>query len=57
VPHVTLVRPKRGTGPLPLAPIVLSKTPAVQVTEIHLVRSDLLPSGPRYQAIATARVG
>jgi 2'-5' RNA ligase len=57
VPHVTLVRPKRRTGPLPLASIDLSKTPALQVSEVHLVRSDLLPSGPRYQAIATAPFG
>jgi 2'-5' RNA ligase len=57
VPHVTLVRPKRGAGVLPLAPIDLRKTPSLQVTEIHLVRSDLQPSGPRYQSIATARVG
>jgi 2'-5' RNA ligase len=57
VPHVTLVRPRRGSGPLPLTPVDFSATPALYVTELHLIRSDLLPSGPRYTAIATAPVG
>jgi 2'-5' RNA ligase len=57
VPHVTLVRPRRGTGPLPETPIDLHATPQLHVTEIHLIRSDLLPNGPRYQSIATAHVG
>jgi 2'-5' RNA ligase len=57
VPHVTLVRPKRGAGPLPLPLVDLSGTPALRVSELHLVRSDLLPSGPRYRSIATAHIG
>lgn len=57
VPHVTLVRPRRGTGPLLDTPVDLRETPPLDVSELHLVRSDLLPSGPRYQSIATAPLG
>ena len=57
VPHVTLVRPRRGSGPLPAPPVDLRKSPPLDVSELQLVRSDLLPSGPRYQSIATAPLG
>jgi RNA 2',3'-cyclic 3'-phosphodiesterase len=57
VPHVTLVRPRRGSGPLPATPVDLRETPPLDVSELDLIRSDLLPTGPRYESIATARLG
>jgi len=57
VPHVTLVRPRRGSGPLPATPIDLRQSPPLEVSELQLVRSDLLPAGPKYQSIATAPLG
>jgi 2'-5' RNA ligase len=57
VPHVTLVRPRRGSGPLPQTPIDLRTTPSLLVSEVNLVRSDLLPTGPRYRPIATVPLG
>lgn len=54
VPHVTLVRPKRSAGPLPAPQVDLHAVSPLDVAEINLVRSDLLPSGPRYQSIARA---
>jgi 2'-5' RNA ligase len=54
VPHVTLVRPRRGSGPLPATPLDLREAPPLDVAELQLVRSDLLQTGPRYQSIHTA---
>jgi RNA 2',3'-cyclic 3'-phosphodiesterase len=57
VPHVTLVRPRRGFGLFPATPLDLRQTPPLAVSELHLVRSDLLPTGPRYESIYTAPLG
>jgi 2'-5' RNA ligase len=54
VPHVTLVRPRRGSGPLPATPLDLRDVPPLDVSELHLVRSDLSSAGPRYQTIHSA---
>jgi 2'-5' RNA ligase len=55
-PHVTLVRPKRGAGPLPTSPTDLRSAPPLLVTEVDLIRSTLLPTGSQYQTIATAPI-
>ena len=57
VPHVTLLRPRRRVGPLPYEPVDLRSTPPLLVSEVNLIRSDLLPTGPRYQSIATLPLG
>jgi len=57
VPHVTLARPRKGASPLPVMPVDFSTVPSLLVSQVNLVRSDLLPTGPRYQAIATAPIG
>jgi 2'-5' RNA ligase len=57
VPHVTLARPRRGAGPLAAPALDLRAAPPLLVSEVNLVRSDLRQTGPRYEAIATARVG
>jgi 2'-5' RNA ligase len=57
VPHVTLGRPRGRSGLPPLAPIDLRATPPLAVQVINLVKSDLLPTGPRYETIATAHLG
>lgn len=55
VPHVTLLRPRRRSGPLPLTPVDLRDAPPLTVSEVNLVRSDLLPTGPRYSTLGSAR--
>jgi 2'-5' RNA ligase len=57
VPHVTLARPRRGSGPLAAPALDLRPTPPLVVSDVNLVRSDLQQAGPHYEAIATARVG
>jgi RNA 2',3'-cyclic 3'-phosphodiesterase len=57
VPHVTLGRPRGRSGPLPLTPVDLRDAQPLAVREINLVKSDLLPTGPRYETIATAQLG
>lgn len=57
VPHVTLGRPRGRSGPIPLSPLDLHDEPPLSVDQINLVKSDLLPTGPRYETIATARLG
>jgi RNA 2',3'-cyclic 3'-phosphodiesterase len=56
VPHVTLGRPRGRGGPLPLASVDFSDAPSLTVTTVDLIRSDLLPTGPRYETIATVRL-
>lgn len=56
-PHVTLARPKRRSGPLPIAPLDLSDAPPLDVRSVSLVRSFLLPTGPRYESLAKQRLG
>jgi 2'-5' RNA ligase len=56
-PHVTLVRPKRGTGSLPATAVDLRGAPSLLVREVALIRSTLLPTGSQYQTIRSARVG
>lgn len=57
VPHVTLGRPRGRSGPVPLSPLDLHDTPPLTVREINLVKSDLLPTGPRYETIVAAHLG
>ena len=57
VPHVTLGRPRGRSGPVPLASVDLRDVPPLTVRTINLVKSDLLPTGPRYEAVATAHLG
>jgi 2'-5' RNA ligase len=54
VPHVTLGRPRGRSGPVQVAPLDLRDTAPLDVRTIDLIKSDLLPSGPRYATIATA---
>jgi RNA 2',3'-cyclic 3'-phosphodiesterase len=53
VPHVTLGRPRGRSGSIPLAPLDLHDAPSLTVRAVNLVKSDLLPAGPRYETIAT----
>jgi RNA 2',3'-cyclic 3'-phosphodiesterase len=55
VPHVTLGRPRGRSGPIQLTPVNLSDASPLAVREVNLVKSDLLPTGPRYETIASAR--
>ena len=55
-PHVTLVRPKRGSGSLPATTVDLRGTPPLLVRELDLIRSTLLPTGSQYQTIRSARL-
>jgi 2'-5' RNA ligase len=57
VPHVTLVRPRRGSGPLAAPALDLRSAPPLLVSEVKLIRSDLRQTGPHYQSILAARVG
>jgi 2'-5' RNA ligase len=57
VPHVTLGRPRGRRGPLPVVRIDLRDTPPLDVRQVGLIKSELRPDGPRYQAVATARLG
>jgi RNA 2',3'-cyclic 3'-phosphodiesterase len=57
VPHITLARPKRRSGPLPIAPLDLSDAPPLAVGHVSLVRSYLLPTGPKYESLAKQRLG
>lgn len=57
VPHVTLIRPRKGAGILPLPPADLRSTPSLTVHEVALVQSTISQTGPRYDSIITARFG
>lgn len=57
VPHVTLGRPRGRSGRLSVGPVNLKGAPPLMVHEVNLVKSDLLSTGPRYEAIASARLG
>ncbi len=57
VPHVTLGRPRGRSGPIQVKHVSLQDAPPLTVREVTLVKSDLLPTGPRYETIATAHVG
>jgi 2'-5' RNA ligase len=58
VPHITLARPKRRrAGPLPVAPLDLTEAPPLQVNAATLVRSYLLPTGPKYESMMKLRLG
>ena len=57
VPHVTLGRPRGRWGALELAQIDFHDAPPLIVREITLVKSDLLPTGPLYETLATADLG
>ncbi|MCC7370429.1 MAG: RNA 2',3'-cyclic phosphodiesterase [Chloroflexi bacterium] len=55
-PHITLARPKRRSGPLPIAPMDLSDAPPLRVNAVSLLRSFLQPTGPRYQSLMKLRL-
>jgi 2'-5' RNA ligase len=57
VPHVTLGRPRGRSLVIRLDAVGLRDVPPLDVREVGLVRSDLLPTGPRYETIASARLG
>jgi RNA 2',3'-cyclic 3'-phosphodiesterase len=57
VPHITLGRPRGRSGPYQLRPVDLHDAPLLTVGAVDLVKSDLLPTGPRYETLATARLG
>ena len=69
-PHLTLGRARvqrgrdgaerrwRNTSPLPSVPrVTLPNVGPLRVTEVALVKSDLLPGGPRYAALTRAPLG
>ena len=39
-----------------LTPLDLRDAPPLAVSEVNLVRSDLLPTGPRYSTLVSARL-
>jgi 2'-5' RNA ligase len=53
VPHVTLGRPRGRSGSVQLSPVSLRDASPLTVHEVNLVKSDLLPTGPRYEIIAS----
>jgi RNA 2',3'-cyclic 3'-phosphodiesterase len=57
VPHVTIGRPRGRSGPLQIRYVTLQDAAPLLVREVNLVKSDLLPTGPRYETIASARFG
>ena len=57
VPHVTLGRPRGRSGPVQFSPVSFLGVPPLTVHDISLVKSDLLPTGPQYETIASARLG
>jgi 2'-5' RNA ligase len=56
VPHITLGRPRNNAGRLSFPPTDLSGSPPLHVQEIALVKSGLLPDGPRYRPIHQVRL-
>jgi 2'-5' RNA ligase len=57
VPHITLGRPRGRSGPVHVRPVDLRDAPTLRVRQVNLVKSDLLPTGPEYETIASARLG
>ena len=57
VPHITLARPKRRAGRLPIAPLDLTEAPPLRVSTVTLVRSFLLSSGPKYESLMKLGLG
>jgi 2'-5' RNA ligase len=57
VPHITLARPRRNAGPLDVPALSLAGAAPLVVQQIALVKSDLLPAGPRYTPVHGARLG
>jgi 2'-5' RNA ligase len=56
VPHITLGRPRNNAGRLPAPTLSLSDSPPLRVEEIALIKSDLLPTGPRYSPLQRIRL-
>jgi 2'-5' RNA ligase len=54
VPHITLGRPRSHAGRLPAPTLSLADSPSLHVRQIVLIKSDLLPTGPRYQPLSYA---
>jgi 2'-5' RNA ligase len=57
VPHVTLGRPRGRSAAIQFDGVSLRDVSPLTVHEVRLVKSDLLPTGPRYETIASARLG
>jgi 2'-5' RNA ligase len=57
VPHVTLARPRRRQGRIDFEPVDLSDAPPLAANALTLVRSLLLPEGPKYTSLMKIRLG
>ena len=57
VPHVTLGRPRGRSVAIRLDAVSLRDASPITVREVCLVKSDLLPTGPRYETIGSDRLG
>jgi 2'-5' RNA ligase len=57
VPHVTLGRPRGRSVAIQLDAVSLRDASPLTVREVCLVKSDLLPTGPHYETIGSARLG
>ena len=53
VPHITLGRPRNGTPRFQVPRTNLGNSPPLHVSAVSLIKSDLLPTGPRYETIFT----
>jgi RNA 2',3'-cyclic 3'-phosphodiesterase len=54
VPHVTLGRPRGRGASIPTAAVDFHGAPLLAVAAVNLVKSDLQPTGPVYETIASA---
>lgn len=57
VPHVTLGRPRGRSGALSMPTVDLRDAPHLAVQTVELVKSELLPGGPRYETLASVALG
>jgi len=51
VPHITLARPRRRAAPLSLTPYDLGEAPPLRVRTVSMIKSLLLPAGPKYLSL------
>jgi RNA 2',3'-cyclic 3'-phosphodiesterase len=56
VPHVTLGRPRGRSGPVQFDPVDLRAALPLSVQAVDLIKSDLLPTGPRYESLSSVRL-
>jgi RNA 2',3'-cyclic 3'-phosphodiesterase len=57
VPHVTLGRPRGRGGSIPPVSASFQNVEPLAVAAINLIKSDLRPTGPIYETIASASLG